>query len=254
MSKLNYLIFLFLLVMGACTGNVEHKDSINEENKLDSFETSEQLSPSIVQKLVRRDSSLNEIDEYYKLEKVKYLLNISDSISIWTLPIEEPMLKKYVLLVLDSTKIWSSILVKGVWIDNEEKQFDPRLRMLSIPLIYLKDLNNDSIKELIIKDRQNIGNTYNAAVEHYFTLLNNKIKYIGDFEYISHLPVEDLFLIRHWNNNTGLVQVYLKNNIQTKTDSTLVGDFKMNINSDSLVKTTAEVYLKDYKPMIYSTR
>lgn len=188
-----------------------------------------------------------EFQEFVSIHNTELVVFIDDNIKILSIPIQgHPVRNDYILFVASDKKLFSSIRVNGNWIDNDELGFAEDFRFLSKPLIYIEDITTDGFPELIIKDRMHNGNLYNAATKHIFGLNNMHIKYIGGFEYISHLPVEDEFMVRHWNIQSNTVSVYLKNKLHS-ADSIIVGTYKIDIKTDTLYHYDIKVVSEDFK-------
>jgi len=259
--KTVFQIFCALaIVLGSCaqSTNDKEKTSFKKDSDIveDSIQTSTPVSASLIEGIVNSDSLIQVAlveDEKILLREISHLETLSDQISIWLIPVKDPMVKNYLLLLADTSKVLSFVKVKGVWIDNDETEYEDEFRFLSKPLIYREDITNDNQQELVIKDRQHIGNVYNAAVKHFFTLKNIEIKYLREFEYISHLPIEDKFLMRYWDTQTGIVDVFVKDNLQSK-DSLRVGSYSMKTENDTLSKGNPKIILSDYEGVIFSTK
>jgi hypothetical protein len=195
-----------------------------------------------------------EFQENLLISEMKVLWSINDSIDIFSIPIQgHPIRKDYILCVASNKNLYSSIRLNGNWINNDE--FEDSFIFLSKPLIYAKDITNNGMPELIIKDRQHNGNMYNAAVKHIYSLSDLKIRYIGKFEYVSYLPFEDEYLIRFWDGQSNNVEVYLKKSLHTQ-DSIKVGSYKLEIKEGSLYHYDVSVDFKefeDYKHLLTSS-
>ena len=183
------------------------------------------------------------------VEGIRKLGEIDNTLSVWLVPMNEEILKNYFLVLEKNNTLISYIKVKGNWIDNDETKFDKNFRFLKTPFIYFQDLNKDSIPECIIKDRIHIGNLHNTAIKHIYSLKEDKITHLSDFEYIKHLPVEDKYLFRIWDYKKNEVKIYLKNSLDSK-DSIEVGSFNMFIEKDTLKTQNIKILNIDYEEFI----
>lgn len=252
-----YCIILTFLIIGCSQNTKEVQCPLFEKKtiiKSDNIKSTQ--SASFVYNIVKKDSSiilmLSE-NEKILFGKCICLDTVSKFVSLWLIPTEEPILKYYLLALLDSSNVLSCIKIKAEWIDNDENEYVNRFRFLSPPLIYMEDITGDGNVELVLKDRQHIGNVYNAAVKHYFSLNNMKIKYIGSFEYISYLPVEEKYLVRSWDSKSKIVNVFLKKRIYSN-DSVAVGNYKMEIRSDTIYQYDFQTLLLSYEQVLLSTK
>jgi hypothetical protein len=148
---------------------------------------------------------------------------------------------QYVLKYIDTTgRVKSAYELNASWVENDEKGYSDRMHLLSRPYYYLQDIDHDGQEELLLKDRRHNGTMWNAACMHIFSLKGGEIKYLGNFEYISHMPIEDQFLVRHWNIETGMVTVFQKPE-PNSNDSILFGSFQLAIKNDTLVVTDKQI-------------
>ena len=198
--------------------------------------------------------SLIQDGETVQFEAISHVIDLEDRrSSLFKIPLTEGMLTSYVLFEMKGNTVGPMVRVKGAWIDNEEHGFAPEMRLLKAPLIFLKDINQDGNKELVLKDRQHIGNVYDAAVEHYFKFAGHQIRHLGSFETIGHLPVDDQFLVRHWDFNNGEVAVFKKPSLESP-DSVQVGKFEMELEGDTLLTKSVIPIDEDFADLLIATK
>jgi len=242
---MRFQIFIIALIplLACCDSN----STFQKKDLVDDSHNEDLLNQIYEQSYHHLSKDTAEFQESISVDNKNELIFIGDSIKILSIPIEgHPIRKDYILLVVSDKKLFSSIRVNGNWIDNDELEFEEKFRFLSKPLIYLEDVNNDEIPELIIKDRMRNGNFFNAASKHIFSLNNLKIKYIGAFEYISYLPAEGEFMVRYWDTQFNTVNVYLKKELDS-SDSVKVGTYKMSIKEDTLIYYDIKISLQDFE-------
>lgn len=241
---MKFRIFIIALIplLSCCNSN-----STRQKEDLAVSYNKELFSQIEEQSYLHLSKDTTDFQENISIDNINEIIPINDSVRIISIPIEgHPIRKDYILFVVSDKEVFSSIRVNGNWIDNNELEFEENFRFLSEPLVYLEDVSNDEFPELIIKDRMRNGNFFNAASKHIFSLKDMKIKYIGTFEYISHLPIENEFIVRYWDTQFNTVNVYLKKELHS-SDSVKVGTYKMNIKEDTLNYHDIKISLKDFE-------
>lgn len=251
MRVYTFLIIVTCFIISCCTSDsISEKDEgfIDESNLLD------QIRRKTSQHLLIGDTL--EFQENLLISDMTVVLPLNDSVNLISIPIQgHPVRNDYILCVVSDQILFSSIRLNGNWINNDELGFEESFRFLSKPLIYTENITHSDVPELIIKDRQHNGNMYNVAVKHIFSLKNLNIKYLGKYEYITHLPFEDEYLVRFWDRQSSVVKVYLKKSLNAE-DSIKVGSYKLEIIKDSLYYHDIKVVLQefeDYKHLLPSS-
>lgn len=248
MKKLTYLL---LIVVVGCSQNTKTDAPVEEKEKPTLEAKNHNPALDQVKNLVATDSILNsllQVGEKIIAEETFYVAPVNDTVGIYLVPMQDPVLKYYLLFTTNGQQIISLNQLNGAWIDNDEKEFSENFRFLSGPLIYQKDLSNDGKPELIIRDRVHNG-TYNAAVKHLYSIRGLDVEYMGDLEYVLHLPISDEYIVRHWDTKKGLVEVYLKESLHA-SDSLKVGAFGMSIKNNQLQLSDLEVVEPTYEEFI----
>ncbi len=241
MKCLVFIVAIFSL-LSACTSDSASQSVDLTDSSIQKL--SGQIEEHSVQYLSKVDEDFREGTE---ISDASELTAINDSVRILSIPIEgHPIRKDYILFVVSDSKVFSSIRVNGNWIDNDERGYSEEFRFLSEPLVYLDDVNNDEIPELVIKDRMHNGSLFNAASKHIFSLDSLQIQFVGTFEYVSHLPIENEFLVRYWDTQSGRVDVYLKEELHSH-DSIHIGKFVMTVEDVSLKYDDVQVFLDDFR-------
>lgn len=166
---------------------------------------------------------------------IRKAIQLDEYSSIWLVPVKQRVLQRYWMVLIQKGSISSFLPIKGAWIDNREEGYNKGFRFLQPPLFEWKDLDGDGEKELIIKDRQHNGTLYNTAVKHLFRVRNESLKYLGAFEYITHLPIEEKFLVRTWAKENGVlkIRVFLKKNLAS-LEGREVGNYQLHIARDPI--------------------
>jgi hypothetical protein len=241
-----HIFIIALIPLFSCS---DSKSTCQKEDLVDVSLNKELLYQIQEQSDLYLSKDTSDFQEKILIDNKNEIILINDSIRIVSIPIEgNPIRKDYILYVISDKKLFSATRINGNWIDNNELEFEENFRFLSKPLIYLEDVSNDGTPELIIKDRMHNGNLFNAASMHIFSLNNMMIKYIGAFEYISYLPIENEFMVRYWNTQLNTVNVYLKKELYSN-DSIKVGTYKMSIKENTLYYYDVKISLQDFEDL-----
>lgn len=149
---------------------------------------------------------------------------------------------------LNKTNV-DSLLIPIWWLDSTESEFNKGFRMLNKPLSFQVEIDGESI--YVLKDRQHIGNMYNAVFFHLFKV--DGLVYLGGFENIGHLAVDDKYLKREvdWDKRKVNVFVYenLYGDIRTK-----IGEYEFKLIDDSLLFNNINVADSNFTSFLISTK
>jgi hypothetical protein len=122
------------------------------------------------------DSILNSYEEFL-LPKTRFLvfnIEYSAGVEIYILKVNGSLgIKDYHILAFDHGRNLVSKQpqkINGKWMENGESGFREEHRLLDTSPTELKDYNSDGVLEFVFKQRVHNGTSYNALVEHVFSI------------------------------------------------------------------------------------
>jgi len=233
-----YLLSIVFLISCENINSIEDEvinidSTIKEKIHIEELDSMDYLLHNKIIKNLNHSYHL-EKEENFLFDDSQLIIKLNDSIDVIKIPIINESGRFYLLTVVSDYEVYSYFKVKSSWLDNDETTFHERLKLIEEPYCELLDLNQDGYLELLIKDRQNIGNVYEAAITHVFLINDFKLKYTGGFEYISYLPFDEQYLVRKWDYKNNKVDVFLMDSLASK-NNIRIGDFFLSIRKDTLV-------------------
>lgn len=234
-----FLTFLSSLFLSCGFDNRASKNALNidnykaivgKDNSFSTFTTGNEKYenlPKFVNKVIS-DFLVGESDGYLD---VIYKINYDEEIKILVLKAtyHSKTIRYYLFAYSEKSKkiTLNPPYINGKWMENQEKGFSEENRLLTPPLSFFEDIDNDGDFEVVIKERVHNGNVYNAVVNKYYEVnkddmsLNMILAIESKYIYIMD---NKCIINRQFDNNRLLV--YLSCN---KSDSKKIGDISIMV-------------------------
>jgi len=133
--------------------------------------------------------------------------------------------------------------INGKWMENNEAGFNKENRLLSSPLIFFEDINQDGKKEIAVKERVHDGNVYNAVVTNYFSLESNEeFKKLISIE-TKQRTLDGCIISRFYQNN------YIYSDITCDSSVSKLGKVQVDFKSYPFIKSRV-TYKQEYNNLL----
>lgn len=154
---------------------------------------------------------------------------------------DNPILGNGVYVFISKNGIYSKFpfLCKNLF---DESQFDVLNRWLNKPLFEYIDVNHDSVKELVLKERVHNGNVYDAVITHYLNFDKNlKIKPFVHIESIARINgSNENFILRkpefYQKEKIKLLSLIVSQSNNTILDT--IGESYIDLKEKLMIKST----------------
>lgn len=200
-----FLFILFCLILDGCqsSSDINHINILGNEKIID--------------------------DERKKIFQIN-----NDSLVINTIPIKDSIFTTGFVLELSNkqNKVLDNMRIQEGWINNDESGFDKNFRLLEYPLISCVNINKDYY--IKFSQRYHNGNACDGVLIHFVYFDDKKMKYIGSFEKITYLPLEDKYLVRSINKLFNKVNVYKVKQVRDVLEEPYA-KFDVSLSKDTLI-------------------
>lgn len=205
--------------------------------------------PVIIEKSF--DDIIDSIESVvFQNEFLVFSVTYSSEIELYILKIyRDSGLVDYFLIAYDfESQLISknNIQIDGKWMESNEKGFNENHKLITEPLIYFSDFNDDNKNEIIIKNRVHNGNIYNAVIENIYTISSDlKIDSLLFLE----TKYEDIFrqclIVRDYSLK--------KNELKTSLicdDTLTIGYSKLSITYNGVEITDSTLLIPEYENLL----
>jgi ribonuclease BN (tRNA processing enzyme) len=174
----------------------------------------------------------NEKIIYNERKKIFQINN--DYLVINIIPIKDSTITLGFVLELSNkqNEILDNMRIEEGWINNDESGYHESFRLLEYPLISYNEIDENFY--LRISQRYHNGNACDGVLIHFVHFDDKKMKYIGSFEKITHLAVEDEFLVRTIDDSIKKVSVYRVKQVSDVLEEPYA-KFDVSLTKDTLI-------------------
>ncbi|MEZ4884905.1 MAG: hypothetical protein R3E32_09285 [Chitinophagales bacterium] len=195
---------------------------------------------------------LNFYETKYEKDKIDgiFMVKYSDEINIYVVKLKSFAILYYTVFAenIKTGKLSSNpFYINGKWMENNEAGFRFESRLLEEPLLYFKDINEDSKKEIVIKERVHNGTVYNGVIENYYSVdndMNMNLSAAIETKYID-LHYDDCLIIRDLEK--GVIKVRLKCKDSEIID---IGEVYLSYEESKVQIDSSKLFIEEYEELL----